>query len=793
MRLTVTFFLILSTLLSQSQAQTVIPPGDVSGTWAVAGSPYLIQGNIQIPNNLTLNIEPGVTVEFQGHYSLNVQGRLLAMGTEIDTIVFTVSDTTGFSDPDTVLGGWYGIRFIDTPTQNDTSKISYCKLQYGKAVGTVWHANAGGAICVIQFEKVIISHCLFVNNSAGGPINEGPSGGAIHFAFSDITLIENTFKYNCAHLGGAIHFHESSPNLVNNTIEFNRAYQGGGIVVQGDCQPTFNQDVIRYNHADDRGGGMVCWSPSISTLNQVAITNNTAWWGGGMGVYDAETFLNNCEVSYNHAENLGGGIHADFSTLHLYQTTFRRDTCDSGSGGLHAWYCEVDADLCQFTENMAINGGAFHSDFSQVEIGRSTFSRNIATNGAGIDAYCIDLVLDSCDFIQNVAYNAAASIQYNADTTEFSQPYQVALTRNRFELNYTPNLVAGITINQVNSDSSLVDLLVDNCIFASNSADHAASFRIMGSIHNFIVSNSIFTGNDALRWAAGPFLIVNCQGQFINCLFNSNQASVGGGTSSGGGAALSQEAKVDFLNCTFVNNSSGFGGGLDIRTGGTSCVMNSIFWENTNQQISITTTDSRISSLTINHCNIQHGLDSIGVDTSSVFHWGDGNMDTDPLFVHPGGADYHLQDASPCIGAGIDSLEIAGFWYVCPTTDLEGNPRPNPAGSMPDMGVYESPLATPLGIVDTGYQKPEEFLLMQNYPNPFNASTEIEFRIPTSTFVTLKIYNILGEEVATLLAGQLHSGSHQYQWDASQEPSGLYFYKLTAANFIQVKMMLIVK
>jgi hypothetical protein len=116
--------------------KTVIPPGDVSGTWALGGSPYEIQGEITIPDGLTLTIEPGVLVEFQGHYKFIVEGRLLAVGTETDTIVFTINDTTGFSIPDTSLGGWHGIRFNWTSPANDSSKIIYCKLQYGKAVST---------------------------------------------------------------------------------------------------------------------------------------------------------------------------------------------------------------------------------------------------------------------------------------------------------------------------------------------------------------------------------------------------------------------------------------------------------------------------------------------------------------------------------------------------------------------------------------------------------------------------------------------------------------------------------
>ena len=68
-------------------------------------------------------------------------------------------------------------------------------------------------------------------------------------------------------------------------------------------------------------------------------------------------------------------------------------------------------------------------------------------------------------------------------------------------------------------------------------------------------------------------------------------------------------------------------------------------------------------------------------------------IDADPLFVSSN--DFHLQDNSNCIGAAIDSILVDGSWYYCPSTDFDGNPRPNPSGSMPDIGAYENPLAIP--------------------------------------------------------------------------------------------------
>jgi len=88
---------------------------------------------------------------------------------------------------------------------------------------------------------------------------------------------------------------------------------------------------------------------------------------------------------------------------------------------------------------------------------------------------------------------------------------------------------------------------------------------------------------------------------------------------------------------------------------------------------------------------------------------------------------------------------------------------------------------------------PHEYSLSQNYPNPFNPSTTIEFSIPKSEFVTLKIYNLLGQEVATLVSDKLTPGEYKYTWDASQLASGVYIYKLETDNFNSTKKLILLK
>jgi hypothetical protein len=85
------------------------------------------------------------------------------------------------------------------------------------------------------------------------------------------------------------------------------------------------------------------------------------------------------------------------------------------------------------------------------------------------------------------------------------------------------------------------------------------------------------------------------------------------------------------------------------------------------------------------------------------------------------------------------------------------------------------------------------YALAQNYPNPFNPKTTIEFDLPHAGYVTLKVYNVLGEEVATLVASNHAAGTFNVSWDASDRPSGVYFYRLTAGEYVQTKKAVLMK
>jgi hypothetical protein len=88
---------------------------------------------------------------------------------------------------------------------------------------------------------------------------------------------------------------------------------------------------------------------------------------------------------------------------------------------------------------------------------------------------------------------------------------------------------------------------------------------------------------------------------------------------------------------------------------------------------------------------------------------------------------------------------------------------------------------------------PETFELFQNYPNPFNPTTSFGFQIANFGMVTLVIYDMLGREVAMLVNEELPPGSHNVVWDASNYPSGVYFYSLQAGSFLETRKMVLIK
>jgi len=83
--------------------------------------------------------------------------------------------------------------------------------------------------------------------------------------------------------------------------------------------------------------------------------------------------------------------------------------------------------------------------------------------------------------------------------------------------------------------------------------------------------------------------------------------------------------------------------------------------------------------------------------------------------------------------------------------------------------------------------------LEQNYPNPFNPSTTIQFTLPSRSFVSLKVFAVIGREVATIVSEELSAGSYSRTWNAANMSSGIYFYRLQAGTFTETKKLILLR
>ena len=329
---------------------------------------------------------------------------------------------------------------------------------------------------------------------------------------------------------------------------------------------------------------------------------------------------------------------------------------------------------------------------------------------------------------------------------------------------------------------------------------------------NFLITNNIIKGNsiNATQGGAGGGIDVFDYVPVIqNNLIIGNSAPTGGGivfeftssaaktTGMGGRGAGKPAANaalktnltnpLNVSNNTIVGNSAAVrGGGVDIIGSTIPAAMSLIVWGNT------APSDPQISGIMdLQYSDIEGG------------YLGTANIETDPLFADT--TFYYLLSNSPCIdGGNLDPV------YNDPEDPLNPGFARWPAQSLlfNDMGAYGGPGSKTLidnlvGIEEIPISSgnlPAGFQLFQNYPNPFNPGTTIEFALTYSGRVTLKVYNVLGQEVAVLASENMLAGKYKYDWDAGGLASGVYYYRLDAhpaassgRGFSQTKKLLLLK
>ncbi len=159
----------------------------------------------------------------------------------------------------------------------------------------------------------------------------------------------------------------------------------------------------------------------------------------------------------------------------------------------------------------------------------------------------------------------------------------------------------------------------------------------------------------------------------------------------------------------------------------------------------------------------------------------------------------HIQLSIPSFSVNATTVFLSSVYSPIASSSIEAGQTVNILAAPDASGNLQAEqvllLSSSLTSVNSDNEKllPTEFQLNQNYPNPFNPTTKISFTLSKPSNVTLKVFNIIGQEVATLVNGQMDKGSYDVSFNANGLASGIYFYRLNAGDFTSVKKMLLLK
>lgn len=299
--------LLLLTVTIFAQAQTIEVSGVQSGIWEA--DTVLVTGDVKVQDSL--RIAAGTTVLFDSFYSIKVENgaSLAAVGTEGDSILFTIADTTGFHLFNLGRGGWNGIRL----NKANASKFSYCRFQYGKAA--LDDDQDGGALRIFDCNNVEISHSnLFCNFSRehGGALNAENSKVVIHDCKVNNNLTYTKLDTVYFMYGGGLRFLKCEVEISTTDFHYNNGETAiGGAISIDSCMAKIDRCRFEHNFGINGGGLYLirCFDNPCSITNSLFAHNTSGHFGGGLAISDSSPLVSNLTVVDNHSVGVNcGGI-----------------------------------------------------------------------------------------------------------------------------------------------------------------------------------------------------------------------------------------------------------------------------------------------------------------------------------------------------------------------------------------------------------------------------------------------------------------------------------------------------
>lgn len=516
--------------------------------------------DIDISNSKTLTIQPHVIVKFMGNYRINVNGRLLALGNRTKPITFIPKDTIGLSNMTLTTGGWHGIRFNNTLSTNDTSKLYYCNFYYGKAVGTGNDRN-GGFIFANNYNKISIYNCSFIKGRAAD------DGGAMYLYSANIKLLNNNLLSNIANRnGGGIYLKKTTIMPVNNIISLNQT-----------------------TSATSFGGGIYCDSSNLTLVNNL-ISKNVSRYGAGIFLNATISRLNNNTIANNIGANMGGGLFCVYSNPILTNCILQGNVAASFGPQV---YLDPNSDpdfyYCNIQGGIASIGGP----------GSGTSYNGINQNCIIQDALFKDITSNNFTLQNSSPCINAGSISISGlYLPAFDINWQERVNNSLIDIGAYEYMRLQYICGHYNRDTLLIadtirvlcDVFIDSCNFQIKDSyvefqghyaiNYFAPIILTSLYRPFALSNSILTSKDTVNgWNS-----INFYGHSVldslNYIFKANNSTFKHAKNlTNGGAINLFNTYSEVKNCYFYKNS-GINGGAIYLNNSISRYGGNIFYKN---------------------------------------------------------------------------------------------------------------------------------------------------------------------------------------------------------------------
>ena len=717
-------FMLTTTLV---MAETIVPEGNVSGTWNAAGSPYQIQGDISIVAGSSLAIEPGVLVNFNGAYALYVYGVLTAVGTETDSVRFT-------SPPGSYNWGlWHGIRISQA---EDTIRMRYCMIDNARSEQMDF-LYGGGMSCVQS--AIVLEHCLFYRNLYfPEPDYYYARGTGLYADQAYVRMLQCAFVNNDALDGFGVGLFAGASQLdISNTDFFNNrgATVGGGMYL-GSCTGSLSYCTLQGNQASFGGSGLEVngstvtvshctflpdpdgWTEAVHLNCGTPILEDCEFTSQNLRVTRAHAMINRCRFDNGTIEfeedtssyieciveniNAGpvdqfrlGGIHGEYGAPVFDRCIIRNnyfpaseEWWDPYGSGIKVLYSSARFTNCIFSNNTNAGGcgGAIYAYEGNPVFTFCTIDGNNAVSGGGV---CLNLgtELNSC-VISNSQGGALSTINGNP------QIHHCAFYNNG------DDYVTNPTMTNANSDpcDANFNFIADPLYVDRASGD----FHLQDESH--LIGAGLLGGAPATDFDGQP------------------RPDPVGSNPDIGAFEHWEDRPLPVEMLTFEGASVSSGIRLYWRTAS----------ETDNDRFEVLRRDYPAANW-----NMVAAIDAAGNT--------------------PTGAEYSWTDVT------VTPNRTYGFKLI--TVDV--------SGGRTEAGLIESV------VFNSDAAQVTQFELLPNYPNPFNSSTTLAWLAPRAAKTQILLFDMLGQQVMVLsVTSQV--GRNSAVLNANDLSTGIYIARLVA-------------